>query len=897
MGLGLLIAVAACGTIGAGDAREPSRERLLVRMLGQPRSAGTHAAGPSGGAIPECLRAPGEGAPGWGDHHARAWSVFDPVEDPIRSSACFDPSSPPSWEIQRAVNELMHGALADRFVLNSRWPGSNNAPISLTWSFVPDGTSIPGSATVGEPTSNSTLFQTMASRFGEANRAVWMAQFQACFDRWSALTGVTYTFVRNNGNDWDDGAPFPNSAGSNTPGATRGDIRIACHPIDGGGGVLAYNYYPSGGDMVLDSAETWNFGAPNYRYLRNTVMHEHGHGLGLAHVCPTNQTKLMEPFIVTAYDGPQHDDIRGVQYRYGDRYEPNNTRLTAAPIGALAAGQSLTPSAVPSPAVSEGSLTGLSLDGDEDWYLFTAPAPLIGTITLTPAGQNYADYVQDAQCGNTTPNINSRSIADLRLEFYNSSGTLLATADAAGFGGTETLSGVLFSPPGNLYVRVRENNVPTETQLYSLTIAAAEAPGFEASDGAFSNRVRVAWTPIRGATGYTLYRSTINNRSLASVINSPGASATSFEDFSVVFGTTYHYWLEVNTGLGGPRPVGGPETGFISSANAPANDFCANAPAAVKDSVVSGTLTGATNDGTATCGSSSTNADVWYVFTAACDGTLRLSTCGTNDTGGVDLGIDPVLSVWSACPASGGVQLACNDNAFNLECEGLDAGAPRDAALSRPMTSGQSLRIRVSKAASGAVGPFTLRVGFSVPGDACAEPVVIAPGQAVPFCSTMASTDGAPEPSCFASSGAQADNDLWFAYTPPTGGRFAVRTCGSGFDTRLAVYSACGGVVLACNDNAEACGPGSLQSALTAVGSAGVACLIRVGGVGTLGGNGQLRVYCAADFNRSGDTTLQDLFDYLTAYLSADPDAEFNGDGAQSVQDIFDYLTSWFGGC
>ncbi len=43
--------------------------------------------------------------------------------------------------------------------------------------------------------------------------------------------------------------------------------------------------------------------------------------------------------------------------------------------------------------------------------------------------------------------------------------------------------------------------------------------------------------------------------------------------------------------------------------------------------------------------------------------------------------------------------------------------------------------------------------------------------------------------------------DVWYAFTAPSTGTMEVRTCGTALDTTLAVYSACGGSLLACNDN------------------------------------------------------------------------------------------------
>lgn len=54
---------------------------------------------------------------------------------------------------------------------------------------------------------------------------------------------------------------------------------------------------------------------------------------------------------------------------------------------------------------------------------------------------------------------------------------------------------------------------------------------------------------------------------------------------------------------------------------------------------------------------------------------------------------------------------------------------------------------------------------------------------------------------------------------------------------------------------------------------------------------------CAADFNGSGGLTIQDLLDFITAYLAGDARGDFNGDGNAGVQDVFDYLAAYFAGC
>jgi hypothetical protein len=128
----------------------------------------------------------------------------------------------------------------------------------------------------------------MNSKFG-GNTTLWQNQFRNSFARWSQVAGLRYTEVS------DDGAAFPNSAGSAT--APRGDVRIGGRNLDGAGGVLAFNYFPNTGDMVIDTSENWQSSTNSYRFLRNVVMHEHGHGMGLLHVVPVTETKLMEPYL------------------------------------------------------------------------------------------------------------------------------------------------------------------------------------------------------------------------------------------------------------------------------------------------------------------------------------------------------------------------------------------------------------------------------------------------------------------------------------------------------------------------------------------------------------------------------------------------------------------------
>jgi hypothetical protein len=130
----------------------------------------------------------------------------------------------------------------------------------------------------------------------------------------------------------------------------------------------------------------------------------------------------------------------------------------------------------------------------------------------------------------------------------------------------------------------------------------------------------------------------------------------------------------------------------VAALGQPANNACANA-IAVTEGAVNGTTVGATNDGTGGCGASATSPDVWYRWIAPANGTLTASTCGGASW-------DTVLGIWSDCPASGGGEIACVDDACGLQ-----------TSVQAIVTSGTAYLIRVA-GYNGATGAFTLTISF-----------------------------------------------------------------------------------------------------------------------------------------------------------------------------------------
>ncbi len=372
-------------------------------------------------------------------------------------AACFAPGTDP--ELAMAISDLLYTQV-QRFQQTGRWNSTalsggglgQGDPTIITYGYVADGTFVPDAVGIGS-SGPSQLFAWLNGIYGSP--ATWQPIFDQVFDRWEELSGNTYIYEPN-----DDGANLNGPAGV---AGVRADCRIAAIGIDGNSGILAYNNFPQDGDMVLDAFDSFynNTGSQSLR-LRNIIAHEHGHGKGMLHVCPANQTKLMEPFISTAYDGPQLDDRLNAQRHYGDPLENNNTPGTATPLGTL--------------SIIPDSLTELSIDdnGDLDYFEFQLDDASEVTVNLTPTGASYTQGPQTQQC-NGGSNYNSLTIMDLGVQVIDSNGiNVLASADVNPAGQAESIS-VVIENAGTYFIRVDGDNT-NSIQAYNLVAFAQELP-------------------------------------------------------------------------------------------------------------------------------------------------------------------------------------------------------------------------------------------------------------------------------------------------------------------------------------------------------------------------------------------------------------------------------------
>ncbi|MBY0312936.1 MAG: matrixin family metalloprotease [Phycisphaerales bacterium] len=451
MACGAPVALAGEGATRESASKPATRGHLLARML--------MANAAKQGELPP---ASAEGA------HAEA--------EPLAQSCFVDNPSPAQLEfIMQRFNALPPtlGVQPRFFTAGSVFAGAGGAGSSgqavsaqLTYSFPNDGVNW-GDGNNG-PVAPNNLTAVFNTLYGAGNADRGREFVRQGLASWRRFNGLTYTEVA------DDNTPYSTVRGRDP---LRGDVRIGANP-QGNTGVLAYNMFPTGGsDMALNSDEmtpnntTMGSSGSNYRYLRNVVTHEHGHGLGFIHPVPCSQTKLMEPFASTAFDGTQIDEFRGAGRNYGDRFAGNNSGATAVDFGNLT-----------SPSIRAVIARNNSTNGSAgpngtsaDWYRFTTSSTQNVTIVVQPTGGSYSNGQQANGCSGTTSTVNASQAGNLNVELRTGANgaTVQQTAAAGAAGSAETLT-LNNLAAGTYWVRVFDvgpNAAANQTvQLYDLTI-------------------------------------------------------------------------------------------------------------------------------------------------------------------------------------------------------------------------------------------------------------------------------------------------------------------------------------------------------------------------------------------------------------------------------------------
>ena len=355
--------------------------------------------------------------------------------------------------------------------------GARGRPITIYWSFVPDGTIVPDG---NDAYLASDLIAKLNAAYGaspvpsDLRQAPWFTLFENAFGYWAAATGNLYIYEPN-----DDGAQMINPGDFSSPVGqvgVRGDVRIGGTRIDGNSNVLAFNYFPDIGDMVIDTDDSANLGPGQELFFTNVIAHEHGHGMGLGHVCPINETKLMEPYATTNFTGPQFDDILTAQELYGDPFERqdsntnNDTIMTARNLGVL-------------DGSFEASQLSIANASDVDLFRFQLSAAKELSLTITPTTE--AAYLEgqqnnDGSCTAGT-SFNPATRQNLILRVLGPDGTsVLASSDSGGLGQAEDLSGVqLIAANQNYYIEItgggENSGSVNNAQLYDLQLNLSDS--------------------------------------------------------------------------------------------------------------------------------------------------------------------------------------------------------------------------------------------------------------------------------------------------------------------------------------------------------------------------------------------------------------------------------------
>ena len=414
-------------------------------------------------------------------------------------------------------------------------------PVTLTWGFIADDTEI-GAASGFEAGPSDLIAQLNATygaspTDGDLTQAPWFEFFETAFNYWAEVTGNTYIYVTE-----DDGVILNGSTANSSRGAlgVRPDVRIGGKMLDGNAGVLAFNYFPDSGDMVIDTADSFNLSnnTTTMTRFRNVIAHEHGHGLGISHVCPINQTKLMEPTASTAFIGVQFDDMITSQALYGDPRERNGSETNndntanASDLGTLN-------------AAFQSTQLAISDTGDVDYFKFRLPSSQLLNLRLIPTTQ--APYLEGSQLDDgsceagVTFDPNTRQKLSVRVLDTNGT-TVIAVADAQEIGLEEVISNLTL-PQANqdYFIEIsgggENSDVNNNAQVYTLELDFQNAAILAGSDFLITEE---ACTPANGAADpgeVVTAQITISNASI-SAINTSEVTLNTSPNLTIIDETT-----------------------------------------------------------------------------------------------------------------------------------------------------------------------------------------------------------------------------------------------------------------------------------------------------------------------------------------------------------------------
>ncbi len=264
---------------------------------------------------------------------------------------------------------LLYSALGDKWTFDSR----------ITYSFMPDGTTIGGIPSV--------MFQKLNANFPTST---WEQQIEEAATLWENVSNINLARV-------SDGGEAVGTSGNQQDDPRFGDIRIGAIPLPAG--VLGMTFLPppanggtDAGDILLNSNVNWQINS-NYD-LMTVVAHEFGHALGLGDESTDSSAEMYGTYngIKQALDS---DDVAGIQSIYGTRQfdqfnngsTRDNTPFTATKINSYITSNAQI--AIPRLDITTG--------GDSEWFYVNVPSTTNGTMTVTVQSSNLSSLSPEVE--------------------------------------------------------------------------------------------------------------------------------------------------------------------------------------------------------------------------------------------------------------------------------------------------------------------------------------------------------------------------------------------------------------------------------------------------------------------------------------------------------------------
>jgi hypothetical protein len=317
-----------------------------------------------------------------------------------------------------------------------------------------------------------------------------------------------------------------------------------------------------------------------------------------------------------------------------------------------------------------GNVGGKSL-----WWSWTAPSA--GTFTVDTVGSSFDTVLGVYDGGSVSAltvrgsdddsggNLTSRSVVQV------TAGTTYAIA-VDGYGGAS----------GTVNLNFTFSTTPS---------LPSPPPSISASDGTFSDLVRIEWTAGPGATSYDVRRHTSATFASATLLGNTAALA--FDDTTAVPGTTYHYWIVSKNSAGSALNPAGPDTGLrtaaVSNDNFGNRALLTGAGTSVTTSSATATKEGGEPNHAGYAGGKS----LWWRWIAPAAGSLTIDTIGSS--------FDTLLGVYTGSGFGALTSRAADD----------DSGGNGSSRVSFTVTSGTEYQIAVDGFA-GASGTVKLQLSF-----------------------------------------------------------------------------------------------------------------------------------------------------------------------------------------